>query len=64
MFVLTKRGIPIFGNNPKILIMRALTGLTSMVLYYKAIQIMPIGTATTMAVLARSFCRRDIAERF
>ncbi len=55
MFVLIRRGIPILGNNPKILIIRALVGLTSMVLYYKAIQIMPIGTAAALRYLSPFF---------
>ncbi len=55
MFVLIKQGIPILGNKPKILIIRALTGLTSLVLYYKAIQIMPIGTAAALRYLSPFF---------
>jgi len=55
MFVITKQRIPIFGNNPKILIVRALTGMTSMVLYYKAIQMMPIGTAAALRYLSPFF---------
>lgn len=55
MFVLIRQGIPILGNNPKILTMRALIGLTSMVLYYKAIQIMPLGTAAALRYLSPFF---------
>ncbi len=55
MFVLTRQGIPILGNNPKILMVRALTGLTSMVLYYQAIRIMPLGTAAALRYLSPFF---------
>lgn len=54
-FVIAKRRIPIFGNNPKILIIRALTGVTSMVLYYQAIRMMPIGTAAALRYLSPFF---------
>lgn len=54
-FVIAKQGIPIFGNNPKILIIRALTGVTSMVLYYEAIRRMPIGTAAALRYLSPFF---------
>lgn len=55
MFVIIKQGIPILGNNPKILIIRALIGMTSMVLYFKAIQIMPVGTAAALRYLSPFF---------
>jgi len=55
MSVLAWQGIPVLGNNPKILMVRALVGLTSMVLYYKAIQIMPLGTAAALRYLSPFF---------
>ena len=55
VFIIVRQGIPILGNNPKILIMRALIGMTSMVLYYKAIQIMPIGMAAALRYLSPFF---------
>ena len=54
-FVLTTQRIPMLGNNPKILIARALVGTISMLLYYKAIQVMPIGTAAALRYLSPFF---------
>jgi len=53
--VLKKQRIPMLGNNRKLLMLRALTGMTSMVLYFKAIQIMPVGTAAALRYLSPFF---------
>ncbi|NNF34445.1 MAG: DMT family transporter [Saprospiraceae bacterium] len=48
-------GVPIKGNNQKILILRGIVGVTSMALYFRAIQLMPVGSAISLRYLAPFF---------
>lgn len=43
------------GNRPRWLILRALAGLISMSLYFKAIHMMPVGTAVTLRYISPFF---------
>ena len=49
------KGIPILGNNKPILIARAITGLSSMSLFFWAIKLMPLGSAVALRYLAPFF---------
>lgn len=53
-FLLSQR-IPIWGNNPKILVARGVVGLTSMLLFFTAIKYMPIGSAVALRYIAPIF---------
>jgi len=46
--MLRKAQLPILGTQRKLLIQRALFGVSSMAFFYKAIQLMPVGTAVSL----------------
>ncbi|WP_262493275.1 MULTISPECIES: DMT family transporter [Maribacter] len=46
------KGIPIFGNSRKLMIYRALVGLTAMSLFFMSLQYLPVGTAVSLRYLA------------
>jgi drug/metabolite transporter (DMT)-like permease len=46
------KGIPILGNSHKLLILRALAGLTAMSLFFMSLQYLPVGTAVSIRYLA------------
>lgn len=47
--------IPALGNNKPLLMIRALVGIIAISLFYKAIQLMPIGTATSLRYVSPFF---------
>ncbi len=55
LLMIKKAKIPIFGTDKKRLIQRALFGVSSMALFYKAIQLMPVGTAVSLRYLSPIF---------
>ncbi|WP_299527532.1 DMT family transporter [uncultured Lutibacter sp.] len=52
---LLKEGIPILGNNKKLLIIRGLVGVTSMTLFFMSIKYLSVGTAVSLRYLAPIF---------
>jgi drug/metabolite transporter (DMT)-like permease len=48
-------GVPLKGNNQKILVLRGIVGVTSMALYFRAIQLMPVGSAISLRYLGPFF---------
>lgn len=52
---LLKEGIPILGNNKKILIIRGLAGVISMTLFFMSIKYLSVGTAVSLRYLAPIF---------
>lgn len=55
IFILAKKQINPIGNHPKWLILRSLVGITSLVLFYKALQLMPIASAVSLRYLSPFF---------
>lgn len=53
--VLGRRRLSPMGKQPRLLLTRAVLGLSSMSLYYWAIQLMPLGTAVTLRYLSPFF---------
>ncbi|SNR31388.1 Threonine/homoserine efflux transporter RhtA [Maribacter sedimenticola] len=45
-------GIPILGNKRKLMVMRALAGLTAMSLFFMSLQYLPAGTAVSLRYMA------------
>ncbi len=52
---LKSQGISLWGNNKKLLIFRGIVGVTSMALFYKAIQMMPMASAVSLRYLSPFF---------
>lgn len=52
---LLKNKIPIIGKNNKLLILRAITGATSMLLFFMSVKYLSVGTAVTLRYLAPVF---------
>ncbi|MEH6779366.1 DMT family transporter, partial [Maribacter arcticus] len=46
------KGIPILGNSRRLMIFRALAGLTAMSLFFMSLQYLPVGTAVSLRYLA------------
>ncbi len=55
LVIIYKAKIPILGNRPKWLILRAIFGLVSMSLFFKAVQMMPVGSAVTLRYISPFF---------
>ncbi len=55
MFILIKIKEPILGKNHSLLICRAVVGVTSLTLFFKAFQIMPMATAVSLRYLSPFF---------
>jgi drug/metabolite transporter (DMT)-like permease len=52
---LLKNNISFIGNKQKILVFRALAGLASMILFFKSMTLLPVGTAVTLRYVAPIF---------
>ncbi|MGF1555943.1 DMT family transporter [Paucihalobacter sp.] len=52
---LLKNNISILGNNHKLLILRGLVGVTSMILFFESIKYLPTGTAVSLRYIAPIF---------
>lgn len=52
---LLKHKIPLLGNNKKLLILRGLTGVISMIFFFMSIKYLPIGTAVTLRYISPIF---------
>ncbi|KAB1071326.1 DMT family transporter [Tamlana haliotis] len=52
---LLKNKIPILGNKKKLLVLRALVGMTSMALFFMSTKYLPIGTAVSLRYMAPIF---------
>ncbi|WP_339628628.1 DMT family transporter [uncultured Maribacter sp.] len=46
------KGIPILGNSRRLMIFRALAGITAMSLFFMSLQYLPVGTAVSLRYLA------------
>ncbi len=55
LVVIAKERIPILGNNKKLLLLRGLLGFTSLSLFFKAVQMMPLGSAVSLRYLSPFF---------
>ena len=55
LFFLLKKGIPILGNKRKLLVLRGLTGVTSMSLFFMSIKYLPVATAVSLRYIAPIF---------
>ena len=55
LWYINRRGIQFRGNNHFILIFRGLVGVTSMAFYFRAIQLMPVGSAISLRYLSPFF---------
>jgi drug/metabolite transporter (DMT)-like permease len=55
LFLLLKLGVPVLGNNRKLLLLRALGGAVSMYGFFVSIKLIPFGTAITFRYLAPIF---------
>ncbi len=55
------KGIPLRGNRPKLLFLRAMTGSTSLVLFFVAIETLPITAAVAMRYLSPIFAVAFVA---
>ena len=55
MFFLLKNRIPILGNKRKLLVLRGLTGVTSMSLFFMSIKYLPVATAVSLRYIAPIF---------
>jgi len=55
MSFLLKSGIPILGNNRKLLVLRGLTGVTSMTFFFMSIKYLPVATAVSLRYIAPIF---------
>jgi len=52
---LLKNKIPILGNNRKLLVLRGLTGVTSMTFFFMSIKYLPVATAVSLRYIAPIF---------
>ena len=52
---LLRNAIPILGNNRKLLVLRGLTGVTSMTLFFMSIKYLPVATAVSLRYIAPIF---------
>ncbi len=52
---LWKSGIPVIGNDQRILILRSIVGLISITLFFRAVQIMPFASAVALRYLSPLF---------
>lgn len=52
---LLKSGIPILGNNRKLLVLRGLAGVTSMSFFFMSIKYLPVATAVSLRYIAPIF---------
>jgi drug/metabolite transporter (DMT)-like permease len=52
---LLKKGIPILGNKRKLLVLRGLTGVTSMTFFFMSIKHLPVATAVSLRYIAPIF---------
>ncbi len=52
---LLKNRIPILGNNKKLLVLRGLTGVTSMTFFFMSIKYLPVATAVSLRYIAPIF---------
>ena len=52
---LVKNKISFIGNKQKLLVLRALAGLTSMILFFKSMTLLPVGTAVSLRYVAPIF---------
>lgn len=52
---LLKNKISFIGNKQKLLVLRAIAGLTSMVLFFKSMTLLPVGTAVSLRYVAPIF---------
>lgn len=55
MGFLLKSGIPILGNQRKLLVLRGLTGVTSMTFFFMSIKYLPVATAVSLRYIAPIF---------
>lgn len=55
MGFLLHRGINIFGNEKKLLVLRGLVGVTSMALFFMSLKYLPIGSAVSLRYIAPIF---------
>ncbi len=54
-FLLTKQGIPVLGNQRKLLITRGLVGVTAMFLFFAVIKLIPFGSAVSLRYISPIF---------
>jgi len=54
-FLLLKQGIPILGNQRKLLLTRGLVGVTAMVLFFAVIKLIPFGSAVSLRYISPIF---------
>lgn len=55
ILLLWRGGIPLLGTNRKLLLWRAVVGLVAISLFFRALQIMPLGTAVSLRYLSPFF---------
>ncbi len=55
LFLIHRAQLPVLGSHRGLLISRALFGVSSMLCFYKAIQLMPVGTAVSLRYLSPIF---------
>lgn len=55
LFFLVKKGIPILGNQRKLMLLRSIVGLTSLFLFFWSIKIIPFGSAVSLRYLSPIF---------
>lgn len=55
LFLLKKQGIPILGNQRKLLITRGLVGVTAMFLFFAVIKLIPFGSAVSLRYISPIF---------
>lgn len=52
---ITLKGIPIFGTQRKLMLLRSATGITAMSLFFMSLKYLPVGTAVSLRYLAPIF---------
>ncbi|MEB8328032.1 DMT family transporter [Flavobacteriaceae bacterium KMM 6897] len=55
MFYLLQQGIPLLGNQRKLLVLRGIAGVTSMTLFFMSLKYLPVGTAVSIRYIAPIF---------
>jgi len=55
LFLLTKQGIPILGNQRKLLVTRGLVGVTAMFLFFAVVKLIPFGSAVSLRYISPIF---------
>ncbi|MEB8346491.1 DMT family transporter [Flavobacteriaceae bacterium KMM 6898] len=55
MFYLLQQGIPLLGNQRKLLVLRGISGVTSMTLFFMSLKYLPVGTAVSIRYIAPIF---------